>query len=129
VVVVVIVAAPGQVSFPRLHTLSIHRENEESIPREYFSGLLRVYFWSLGCILEARRPNMAKKKSASVPVVEAKAETSKIRETILSLKGSPEWSQWLGDLSTKLRSTKAGIIDRALAELAERNGFREPPER
>jgi hypothetical protein len=72
---------------------------------------------------------MAKKKPASVPVVEAKAEASKIRETILSLKGSPEWSQWLGDLSAKLRSTKAGIIDRALAELAERNGFREPPER
>lgn len=53
----------------------------------------------------------------------------KVRETILSLKGSPEWSQWLGDLATKFRTKKAGIIDRALAEFAERNGFREPPER
>ena len=71
---------------------------------------------------------MAKKKALE-PTSEMKTEASKVRETILSLKGSPEWSQWLGDLSTKLRSTKAGIIDRALAELAERNGFREPPER
>jgi hypothetical protein len=71
---------------------------------------------------------MAKKKTPE-PGGKGKAEASKIRETILSLKGSPEWSQWLGDLSTKLRTTKAGIIDRALAELAERNGFREPPER
>jgi hypothetical protein len=71
---------------------------------------------------------MAKKK-APEPGSEIKSEVTKVRETILSLKGSPEWSQWLGDLSTKLRTTKAGIIDRALAELAERNGFREPPER
>ncbi len=49
--------------------------------------------------------------------------------TQVTLKGSPEWSQWLGELSTKLRTTKAGIIDRALTELAERSGFREPPER
>ena len=56
-------------------------------------------------------------------------EPRKARETILSLKGTPEWSQWLGELSAKLRTTKAGMIDRALAELAERHGFREPPER
>jgi hypothetical protein len=86
--------------------------------------MLRVYFRSPGRILETRRPNMAKKKAP-----EPKPDAGKVRETILSLKGSPEWSQWLGDLATKFRTTKAGIIDRALAELAERNGFREPPER
>jgi hypothetical protein len=71
---------------------------------------------------------MAKKKSAPDGITSG-AKTPKNRETILSLKGSHEWSQWLGDLSTKFRTTKAGIIDRALAEFAARNEFKEPPER
>ena len=71
---------------------------------------------------------MAKKKSAT-NVGEDHATPSKARETILSLKGSPEWSQWLGGLSSKFRTTKAGIIDRALAEFAQRNGYEEPPVR
>jgi hypothetical protein len=66
---------------------------------------------------------MAKKKQASQP---SKPEP---RETILSLKGSREWSEWLGRLGTKFRTSKAGIIDRALTEFAEKNGFEEPPER
>ena len=70
---------------------------------------------------------MAKKKAPAD--AEPKPVQSKPRETILSLKGATEWSVWLGDLSAKFRTTKAGIIDRALTEFAERNGFREPPER
>jgi hypothetical protein len=74
---------------------------------------------------------MAKKRSTASekPSTPEPAEVSKARTTILSLKGSPEWSQWLGDLGAKFRTSKAGIIDRALAEFAERNGFRDPPER
>lgn len=64
---------------------------------------------------------MAKKKSSTPKAVP--------RGTILSLKGFPVWSEWLGELGVKFRTTKAGVIDRALAEFAERNGFREPPER
>jgi hypothetical protein len=71
---------------------------------------------------------MAKKTSPS-DGGELQAEGRKVRETILSLKGTPEWSQWLGELAVKFRTKKAGIIDRALAEFAQRNGFREPPER
>jgi hypothetical protein len=71
---------------------------------------------------------MAKKKTTrSGP--SARPEAQKPRETILSLKGSHEWSTWLDELSKKFRTTKAGMIDRALAEFAERNGFHEPPER
>ena len=70
---------------------------------------------------------MAKKKAPEGAA--SQTEPSKVRETILSLKGSPEWSLWLGELSSKFRTTKAGIIDRALAEFAERHSFQEPPER
>ncbi|WP_422930866.1 hypothetical protein [Singulisphaera sp. PoT] len=69
---------------------------------------------------------MAKKRNDASP---EPPQASKPRETIMSLKGTPEWSTWLAELATKFRTTKVGIIDRALAEFAERNNFQEPPER
>lgn len=71
---------------------------------------------------------MAKKRSDASSEIES-AKTTKPRETIMSLKGTAEWSVWLGELATKFRTTKVGIIDRALTEFAERNSFQEPPER
>jgi hypothetical protein len=59
----------------------------------------------------------------------ASKSTGGARVTILSLKGTSEWSEWLGELATRFRTTKAGIIDRALMELAERDGFKSPPGR
>lgn len=49
--------------------------------------------------------------------------------TILSLKGSDEWSEWLTELAKHCRTDRVGILDRAAAELAERVGFRRPPPR
>lgn len=72
---------------------------------------------------------MAKKTSATSAGSTKSVSAVKARETILSLKGTPEWSEWLGNLSAKFRTTKAGIIDRALAEFAQRNEYQEPPER
>lgn len=48
---------------------------------------------------------------------------------VVSMRGTPEWREWLGRLSEKCRATPSGLIDRALAELAKREGFEEPPRR
>jgi hypothetical protein len=58
-----------------------------------------------------------------------KAKQSKARETILSMRGYPEWSQWLTELAEEARTTRAGAIDLALAQFAKRIGFRQPPPR
>jgi hypothetical protein len=71
---------------------------------------------------------MAKKKKATTDP-DVQPQPTKPRETILSLKGTTEWSEWLTDFAAKMRTTKAGVIDRALTELAERSNYREPPER
>lgn len=48
----------------------------------------------------------------------------------IGVRASAEWSEWLEKLAAHFRTTNAGIIDRALAEWAESNGFPEkPPER
>jgi hypothetical protein len=48
---------------------------------------------------------------------------------IISMRGSPEWRAWLTRLAEKCRATPSALIDRALAELARREGFEEPPRR
>lgn len=49
--------------------------------------------------------------------------------TIVTLKGRKEWAEWLESLANRARTTKSGVIDRALAELAERLGHELPPNR
>lgn len=48
---------------------------------------------------------------------------------VVSMRGRPEWREWLGGLAEKCRATPSGLIDRALAELAKREGYDEPPPR
>ncbi len=67
---------------------------------------------------------MAKKKAP------ANGEVAAGRKSITTLKGSPEWAEWLGGLSTHFRTSVTGVIDRALAEWAEANGYPiKPPPR
>jgi hypothetical protein len=61
---------------------------------------------------------MAKKKAAPVPIT---------RVSITTLKGSPDWSAWIGRLANHDRNTLAGLIDRALVEYAQNHGFSEAP--
>jgi hypothetical protein len=63
---------------------------------------------------------MAKKKTG--------AKTS-ARKSITTLKGSPEWAEWLEGLAVHFRTTVIGVIDRALAEWAETNGYPVKPPR
>jgi hypothetical protein len=51
------------------------------------------------------------------------------RETVLGLKGTPEWKTWLEKFAEHCRLSMADTIDQALTEQAERKGFRPPPKR
>jgi hypothetical protein len=65
---------------------------------------------------------MAKtKKPASKPNVD--------EMTTRALKMRREYAEWLESFSTFNRTTLAGLFDQALAEYAQRRGFKNPPER
>jgi hypothetical protein len=52
------------------------------------------------------------------------------RQTLFSVKGRPSWLAWVDRLAAADRSTRADLLDRALARYAKEIGFREaPPER
>lgn len=59
----------------------------------------------------------------------APAKPSARLSPVISLKGSDEWADWVEQFSEHLRTTKAGLFDRAVTELAERVGFARPPKR
>ena len=50
------------------------------------------------------------------------------RETVIHLKGSPEYVDWLEAAHKKTRLPKATIIRIAVEEWAARNGHPKPPE-
>jgi hypothetical protein len=51
------------------------------------------------------------------------------RETVLGLKGTPEWKVWLEEFAEFCRLSMADTIDQSLTEQADRKGFRPPPKR
>lgn len=52
------------------------------------------------------------------------------RKSLLSLKGRPEWKEWVDRVAAAERTSAAELIDRALAWYArERVNFPEPPPR
>jgi hypothetical protein len=57
-----------------------------------------------------------------------KVETSKERLSVFSLKGSPEYRDWLNMLSDKSRITVATIVRDSVAEWAKKRGYPAPPE-
>ncbi len=46
---------------------------------------------------------------------------------VLTVRGSPEWKEWLGRLSKHCRMSTAVCVDQALMEFAKMRGFIEPP--
>lgn len=50
------------------------------------------------------------------------------RETVIHLKGSPEYNDWLTGAHKKTRLSKAAIFRIAVEQWAERNGLEPPPE-
>jgi hypothetical protein len=70
---------------------------------------------------------MAKKRGNSPPAeVSVKKGT---QPNAITIRGSQEWKDWLERFALKLRSKPTSVIDRALAKLAEQEGFAEPPQR
>jgi len=51
------------------------------------------------------------------------------RRTVLLLKGTDEYAQWVAELSQATRIPRATLFDVALADWAERNGYQAPPVR
>lgn len=71
------------------------------------------------------RPKSSTKKSKPAESAAA-AETD--RETIINMKGSPEYAQWLEAIHRKTYIPKVQIVRLALAEWAAKNGHDAPPE-
>jgi predicted transcriptional regulator len=46
---------------------------------------------------------------------------------VVSIRGTPEWKDWLDELARHCRMPKSVLIDIALAEYATRHGFDPPP--
>jgi hypothetical protein len=52
------------------------------------------------------------------------------RRTVLTIKGTEEWKDWLERLSKYLRTPTSTIVDHALLKYAKDQGFNEaPPDR
>jgi hypothetical protein len=58
----------------------------------------------------------------------AEANPGRGKKSIL-IKASPEWHAWFTRLAESSRMPGVTLIDRALTEWAQRDGFAEPPPR
>jgi hypothetical protein len=68
------------------------------------------------------RPRKAAKQTSEP------AEDRGERETVIHMKGSADYVRWLEEVHRKTHIPKVQIFRIAVAEWAERNGHREPPE-
>jgi hypothetical protein len=68
------------------------------------------------------RPKKAVKRTPEL------AEDRSERETVIHMKGSADYVDWLEEVHRKTHIPKVQIFRIAVAEWAERNGHREPPE-
>jgi hypothetical protein len=75
----------------------------------------------------ANRRTGARDTTAATPGPAPKSDG--VLPNIISMRGSRAWRAWLNRLAEKCRATPSALIDRALAELARREGFEEPPRR
>jgi hypothetical protein len=67
----------------------------------------------------------ASKKPTTIKAASKKSTGSR-RAVAVTLKGSEKWKEWLEGLATHCRSDVAKVIDRALVELAKREGYDAP---
>lgn len=52
------------------------------------------------------------------------------KKTIMTIRGSDDWRDWVHRLAEHMRLKSSDLIDRALVELADKHGFKErPPQR
>lgn len=60
---------------------------------------------------------------------EAAVAMNGLSNNILSIRGTPEWRAWLERFAARCRVTPTALLDLAVAEKAERDGFESPPAR
>jgi hypothetical protein len=77
---------------------------------------------SIGMATVAR---MKKGPDGSAP--EEREPGRKPKQTIMSIRGAPEWKAWLDRLAEHDRSTSVQVIDKALADYARKVKFPEAP--
>lgn len=70
---------------------------------------------------------MGRPRKAAKQTPEPVADRSE-RETVIHMKGSPDYVDWLEEVHRKTHIPKVQIFRIAIAEWASRNGHREPPE-
>ncbi|MGZ5996115.1 MAG: hypothetical protein ACXWN0_10580 [Isosphaeraceae bacterium] len=68
---------------------------------------------------------MAKKTTTRTKAAQAKAAPAKASTIAVTLRGSAEWKAWLEALARHTRLDVAKVIDRALIDLAKKEGFTE----
>ena len=73
-----------------------------------------------------RRSGVALKKRR-IPATPPAAPEAE-RETIVNMKGSPEYSAWLEEIPRKTHIPTVQIFRVAVADWARKNGYRMPPE-
>jgi len=71
--------------------------------------------------LEPEREVMAKKRTAPQP--------SAPKGTVFSIKGSPEWRDWMAMLADHARTDMAKLVDSLLVEYARKHNLPSPPRR
>ncbi|HWD08137.1 MAG TPA: hypothetical protein VHA57_03475 [Actinomycetota bacterium] len=69
------------------------------------------------------RPKAKRKKTAAPPPA-----SELERATIINMKGSPDYSEWLEGVHRRTHIPKVQIFRLALAEWAEKHGHPTPPE-
>jgi hypothetical protein len=80
-----------------------------------------------GPVLEG--DDVPKKQAAKAGTVRPATSGSSTQPNAITIRGSAEWKQWLERFAAKMRVKPTAIIDLALAKLAERERFAEPPPR
>jgi hypothetical protein len=78
--------------------------------------------WTGTVYAEGRMLLMAKAKKRT-----GRPKSPDPKRTIMTIRGNEDWRDWVHRLAEHMRLKSTDLIDRALVELAQRNGFEEPP--
>lgn len=63
-------------------------------------------------------------------MAKAKSKSSRdVRQTVISIKGTAEFRDWLARLADSERITVVQLLEKAVVEYAERKGYGEPAPR
>lgn len=68
---------------------------------------------------------MTKKKTPPA----GRPKVTRTREQILSMRGYPEFKEWLSEFAHFKRTDMVAVIDQALVAYAKAEGFKAPPDR